>query len=509
MPERNTTFLHNLFTKLLFIHFLGIFIGLRVDQIFGIFTLVLSFYTIFVYWKTKDLPFPDFPLPVEGISIYLLALWFLSIILDYYSLEWNLWDTGIFANQIVYFLENGKYYSSILNMHGFQDHFTPALLLFSPFFALKPHILWLPFFRWLFFALSVWWLFKIVKVTIKNQKWQNYLILLWLLNLSMYGVLNFEFQPSNFAPFFIFLAFYFSLEKKHLWVFTTLLFLSFFKENLVLALFTFGVYYIIYLNEKKWGIFFVFSAILLALAIYFSIPILTGGETHQKEKWGPFDYIPQKIQLVLTLAATFMFFPLLNLRLALVFIISCTLSLLSKLPTMFQLGWHYTDLPSAFAMIITVFVVKNWEQNHHSFFRKNSFKPILVILFLWLNWKTPAQHIVNLLPNAVDIKIHAEVNLLKKELPKDTIIAVQSNLGTLFMEYPNLKEFLLPDFESLESGVRPQNWPEGTFLIYAENLHSWPLEGKSLFRLTEKLRQHGFAEIKKPYLHSLKVFALH
>ena len=95
------------------------------------------------------------------VSLLFVMAWIALIPLKYYSLSYNLFDTGIFASELNLFLHTGRYWSSIQKMHALRDHFTPNLLLLSPILSLGSSLVLLHVFKLIAHISSAFIIYKI------------------------------------------------------------------------------------------------------------------------------------------------------------------------------------------------------------------------------------------------------------------------------------------------------------------------------------------------------------
>ncbi|MCS6985440.1 MAG: DUF2079 domain-containing protein [Leptospiraceae bacterium] len=492
-------------------HVAGIFLGFRTDQLFGLVTLGLSLLFLRYYYEKKIIPFTEIigKFPLFVFSVCWLLLWLAVVFLEYFSFQYNLADTGIFAHQLIYYSKKGDYYNYILGLPALSDHFTPGLLIFTPLFQLKESILWLPLLRLFSYALSVIFLYKIAVLLFHKERGYVVLaVLLWLFNSAFLRVLRYEFHPSSLAVGILFGAFYLLLKGHKIKAYLTLLPLIFFKENLILVYLSFGLYLLLYEKEAKSGLVYMFSFAIFGFLIYFSIPFFTGGvPLVQGEKFGPFTLWGQKINFVLRLLTTVLLLPALRPSLFLVFLSSTAASLASRHPPMVSLTFHYQDIPVSIGMLMAVVALRDMREGKIKIWLSwgHMLKPIMVLLFLWENSLTPVHALRQALPQAHHLVLLGEIQQVKKKLPHDATLVVEDSLGPYFLEFPYLRSLRHEEWEDLMAGKTPTRSIGKVFVIFAEGVNPWPLTKEKWQGLAERLSSEPFHELESSFRY-LKIF---
>ena len=295
---------------------------------------------------------------IQGLGLILL------IIVKYFSLSYNIFDTGIFAH-VIFNIGSGKgFYNNILQVPAWADHFTPNLVFFSPFFRIYPTILWLPAFRLIAYLSCIPILWKISKFYLNETQLRYLVCFLWLVNYPLLRVLNFDFQPSSMALPFLLLSFYFWLKKSYILFLLDIIFLLGFKEHMPLAWISIGVWLYFFENKKFPGILLVTGGMIAGfLIVYILVPYLSNGiPLHHLGRFGPFDNLFQKLKFVFLILLSVGFIPFLNPKTLLFIIPSFGISLISNNYQMVTLNFHYQDLPVTLTFISVILGLSNLEK---------------------------------------------------------------------------------------------------------------------------------------------------
>ncbi|MDW8307369.1 MAG: DUF2079 domain-containing protein [Leptospiraceae bacterium] len=469
-------------------HLVGISCGGRTDQLFGVFSLVLSGLVILYYFKYRDLPWQDFlaKIPVFFLIGAYLIVWFLAVVAKLYSFSYNLFDTGIFTNNIVNFVEKGTYYSSVLQMPALQDHFTPALLLFSPLMWFKPTILWLLFARLIGYGLTFYFLYRISRLLFQEKLYIMGLLLLWLLNSAPVKVLRFEFQPSTLAWPFIFGAFYLILTNRYVLAYIILLPTLGLKENMPLIYAVFGVYFLLVAKRTLLSIFWLGSAFLYAFVIYAAVVGITGFPLAHRDYLGPLAMPWKKLLFITELSLSFLLIPLFNFRLFAVFLASMATTLISGYESMATLTFHYHDIPSAFGMLVTVLVLKEFHDNPLKLLKLRKWLIVWqALLIIWVHSLTPVQTLWSSLPKEIHIILQKEIATFQRDLGAEArgmVFWLQENLGPPFIPFPELRSILPANEASLLAQDEAGDW-----VLVSEAIPPYNYNQEELKALVKKL----------------------
>lgn len=132
----------------------------------------------------------------------------------------------------------------------FKEHATPVILFFLPVYAVFQSPLTLLMLQTLFLGIASIPLFFIAKRQL-HAGWAVLFVLLYFLYPALGYINLFEFHPTCFVPFFIFLAFHLYLKRIYLPYILFLLLAMFCKEDISIIVFMFGLYALIDFARKK------------------------------------------------------------------------------------------------------------------------------------------------------------------------------------------------------------------------------------------------------------------
>ncbi len=243
---------------LLTISTIGFFAGAHIGT--GVGAVLVSFTALILLFCIRK----DDALPVGSIlnlKVFLAlfavmgVIAFSNFIILYFSVRYAVFDTGIFANLQYRFWNSQSYYSPILQMHGLQDHFTPALIIFTPLLSVWKSFLWLPLLK-LISVFSCPFILVLIgrEILGRNNPLQYLFPVLWLFDRHIRYLAVTEFQPSTLALPVILAAFLFALRKNYKSLYSALILLVFFKENMTVVWLSVGVFMIVCCREKLRGI---------------------------------------------------------------------------------------------------------------------------------------------------------------------------------------------------------------------------------------------------------------
>ena len=132
----------------------------------------------------------------------------------------------------------------------FGDHFFGLLVFFIPFCFIFRNAEYLFILQTFIFSASIFPLFLLARVRLKNA-WLGLLIsLCFLLYPLTIRLLFFDFRLEYFAVFFLFWAFYFLQQSRLKWVVVFLLLAALCKQNILLVTAFFGLYMLLFTRGK-------------------------------------------------------------------------------------------------------------------------------------------------------------------------------------------------------------------------------------------------------------------
>ncbi len=391
------------------------------------------------------------------LLVYMAIFWPVLAIVKYYSFQFHLFDTGVFANMLAKLVNTGRFYSTVLAQNALADHFSPNLMLFYPLFSWKMTFLWLTGFKILAYLTTAFLLIRLGKLLIGGDSKAVYIApVLFLFNMLISRTLNFEFQPSALALPFIVLGFIFALEKKYIQMALALVFLIGFKEHLPLVWISLGIFLILYRQQqRKVGISLIALGTVMGLLIFFVVmPYFNDGiATSQSGKFGPFSLIAEKLGLLALAFTTVGFLPLFSPKSLLFILPAFAISLISNVPNMVTIHFHYLDMPTVILFIGVICGLAEMKRGVH---RLEHFHPhasawVLSACFLMLiaaNTYFPTRGISEHWPEKKHLEMHKEIKSLKTLVNGCNLWTVE-NVGVLCFEYPHLKSINMRDVQSV------------------------------------------------------------
>lgn len=446
--------------------------------------LGFSFVILFYVSLKSDLMFYDyFQKGFNSVAFYfffsimLLAIVYRAIA-DYYEFNFNVYDTGSFAQGISYFTILGKYYNNTIGVEALCDHFTPSLLVFAPFFKIINTSWWLTGSKILFWALTAVYLRKLALVY-ELQKYQaNMVALIWVLSAPYTRVLDFEFQPSNLACLVIVLSLYLWKKQKYVWYVLLMTWGVFLKENMPLVVICNGLILVFLEKNYKFGLLHIAVGVFLGFFIFFKLtPLLTNCENMHQGVLDPFKLVEKKVLLIFTVAASVAFFTFANWRLFIVFGAAFGLSLLSNAEAHVSTNFHYHDIPTTYAAVLCIFCIIKFRDGFYetnvdfTFFKPLIFTSVFVV-FLYVNGDNVILHKV--FHDRTNMKQRFElidkVKLANKELDKTKQLIVQDCIGIYFLDFPYMAAY---DFHNKHVALEKT----GQYVVLNPDVNRYPFAG--------------------------------
>ncbi len=367
--------------------------------------------------------------------------------LKYFALEYYIWDVGIFANNIVNFVETGTYFSSVLNMHGFADHFSPNLLLLAPLFKIAPSVMWLTILKVVAFFSTTWFLFQLgITLLGKQSQWIYLAPILWLINKYFAQTLHASFQPSSLTPPFIVAAFWFASQKKYRSMLICLVILLGFKEHLSLIWLSVGGFL---LGEKKFkmGFFCLGAGLTAGIVTYFVImPFYfegIGTSLHTQSRLGIFEFIPRKLEMFGWCLLSVGLLPLIQWKNWLMILPAFGLTWITKDPPMLDFGYYYFDISMTVMVVSVIYSVKKLQTDTPRPQCPSSvlwgFRVGMVLSILLVNTYSPQQWIVRRIPSETHRAILEEIQQYREELGMEKELWLDDQIGVHFIRFPHMK----------------------------------------------------------------------
>ena len=383
--------------------------------------------------------------------------WILAIRNNYYSLKYNNFDTGIFANLIYTFFTTGSYYSSVMQVHGLGDHFSPILMLFSQLYRFSFSFLLLLYCKVIAFLTCAYLLTILAKQILGKDSEFIYIIpIFFLTNCYVATTLAMEFQPSSLAlPLIVYI--FILAEKNYLYTSCLIsLLLVAFKEHMPLILISLGIFLIIHKKKYALGTVTMLIAIFMGIYLHFYVMPLFSmtNENLHLSKFGPFELWSEKIYFVTKILLSVGLLPLFSPKSLLFILPAFGISLVSKEPQMLKLIFHYHDIGMVMTMIGSIYGLK--ELNYHLYkiyftFKNFRFSTINLVQFICLTSllitsKFPSNVIRKNIPTNNEIKIVQQIEgfsniILNNSSPQclPSKIFAMDNLGPYLFRFKNLR----------------------------------------------------------------------
>lgn len=203
-----------------------------------------------------------------SMGIFILFFTFL-VLKKYYYFGYNISDLAIF-NQTFFNTLHGRWFAETITLNNYlADHFSPAILLLLPFYAIRPSSTTLLIIQVVVTALCAWPIFNIVKKYSSNIIFAYTSAFLWLINPFVHRQVLFEFHMFHLMIFFFFWAFYFYQQKKIVYfvIFFILTLLT--REDSVFLFLGLAIFNILEKRSWKFSLnIFIWSLLYFFLAIY-------------------------------------------------------------------------------------------------------------------------------------------------------------------------------------------------------------------------------------------------
>ena len=390
----------------------------------------------------------------------------LAVIADkLWSLSYRIMDDICFANGVVTYLKTGAYFNSIVQIPALADHFTPNLLLFAPLFKLFPSIIWLDLARWAALVWTGWLIWQLARRHL-NEALSTIPVFFWFASETVVNLHLASFQPNLLAvPFFAWAIL--SIDKGKIWLaLIPLIFLLGFKENMAIYWIVAGAYAFLIQDQKKLGIALAVGGLLIGFTtVYALVPFFSGQSLVHLGTFGPFNYIPDKIKLIVLIILSFGGVHLIHWKPLLLLLSSFGLALVSQKPTMFGIVHHYQAMSLVTGTIAMISALKEWDTNIRT--NNPKFSAVAPTIFLWLlltlNHKLP-QNTVRMSHYNYQIerndagkfyfkhhhkrdyaKYHEDVRYIREQLEPGKRLYLENDLAHKFVDYWDIRYFVSDD----------------------------------------------------------------
>lgn len=414
--------------------------------------------------QTAYCSFQSFSNSLKNYWIYVVIfvhfiLWLSIYGLRYYSFELGTWDAGVHSN-ILFNISNGEFFSSFLNVHNFGDHFTPVFTSIALLYKIYPSIMWMMGTKAFAYSISILFIYKLVRLEIKNQHSNALAIVTILLWSFFYNPIitsySYEFQASALAPPFILLAIYcFQKGNKALFWIAMIVLLGL-KEHLGSVWIGFGFYLLLNHPKKNWiegGILICGGIIAIYTTLFHIMPFYReyASSWSGVERINPFVDIDKKAVYLIEILFPLCFLPLIFWKKGILAGPAIGINLISGMAAMYNVRYHHNDVAGTLLLIAVIFSFNAIPfQKIKSFFKAGKLKHTILLLLLFIYLYNLPQSALRLLyrafpPNNIGT-LYQELETAKKLTQKDRV-AVSDTLGAHFykkdieviVQYPNTK----------------------------------------------------------------------
>ncbi len=203
------------------------------------------------------------------ITVYFVFYLILKIT-QHYSFHTNAFDLSIYDYAVANTLRGKFLFVPFLNGSFFQEHFSPILLLLTPWYMIKNSPVTLLVIQCLAVAGAAWPLFLLASRQLGNKALALIIVFAYLNNWYLVHGLLYDFHVEMFEPLLIILMLWGYLERKYLVYWISLLLALMCKEDVGLYLFFFGLLVLIKEKRIKLGLItsgasllWVFTALLI------------------------------------------------------------------------------------------------------------------------------------------------------------------------------------------------------------------------------------------------------
>ncbi len=437
--------------------------------------------------------------------------WFVLIFIDYYSIRYSGFDTGIYAQQVSNLLYHGTLKNTLTGKVALANHFTPNIFLLSPFFLIFDSFLILPIFRLIAFFICPIILLYISKEILPKENNSIYVVpIMWIFSKFIGKILLFEFQVSTLSPPFILLAFLFIIKKRYSLLLCTMLFLLGFKEHLCLVWISLGAYFYLYENKKKLGAGIVFLGVLIGALIYFIVmpSFSDASELSHISRFGPFELLKDKFMLLFMGLVSVGFLPLFCPKSLFIILPVYSLSLISNSELMISYKFHYQDIGltvlyfSSILGLRRIMLFDSWLQKFQIFSAINIKNKRLVVVFaifiIAFNNSYPFLKIKKYWPSKDQLSLVNEVEIFSKSIDKNQVIVTLDSLAPYFFRQKQLYSFKSLDFL--------KNMPANSTIVFADGVNTWPFSSNDYKLLSNKISLDSSYKKHDNSFSHLKVF---
>lgn len=413
--------------------------------------------------------------------------WLIWTIQGYYSFEFNTFDTGIFAQLSYHFWKTGHYFSSVLRMHGFADHFTPILAILSPLYAIFPSFLLFPILKVFAFGVAASFLYRSSEYILgKDHPWICIAPVLFLLNKYVSAIMMMEFQPSTIAIPFLLGALHYGAQEKYKKMYVFLFLLLLFKEHLGFCWATVGIYLFFFKKQRARGVVIGALGILITLFIFKGfMPWIAGRIIHHEARISLFAFPQEKLSAIFKATRSVVFLPLFSPLAFLATIPSFVLTICGGIPEMVSLHFHYHDVAITALHFMAIYGLKSIWDCQKKFEQGQMFIQAAFALFFFSFFfgdfsNQVSKKIYKARPSVEELDLVEQINAIKEPLEEPTVeLYVQDYLGPYFFKSDNLHSIISLNFL--------KRLPPSGYIVLSPIAPPFPLSNEELNILWQSL----------------------
>jgi uncharacterized membrane protein len=329
-----------------------------------------------------------FPASVQGVRSLIIhrkyeTTLLVIVLIGFFALAWTgllrHWNIGSYhfdlgnMHQAVYNTSRGRFLEMTDPVQFFQSnrlgyHFDPILALFAPFYWIYDGAEVLIIGQALILALGAIPMYFLSAKVLHNKLGGLLFATTYLLFYPMHYTQIADFHAVTLSTTFLLFMFYFGEIKRFslAWVFIVLAWLT--KENVPLVTAFFGLYHVLYKNNKRFGVaVFIASAVAFIMMIKFIIPSLRVDGTHFAAGYYTTDILTnlqrffrrETASYVTSLLAPLGFLSLLSPVHLLISLPEWMINILSGSGNMRVIRYHYTAQLTPFILVAAVYGLRN------------------------------------------------------------------------------------------------------------------------------------------------------
>lgn len=186
--------------------------------------------------------------------------------------------------------EGGILFTSLMgNISYFGAHFSPILLLVTPFYLIWPNAIVLIFLQAIAISLAIFPLYLIAKKRLNNRLLMFVFVFAFFLSRPLRGIGLLDFHTDAFLVPLVFTSYYLLVTKRTFWATIAMALMLFCKESAAILVFAYGIFIIIHFKRVRLGT----SLLVLAIGWWVLVtnlimPRFAYSESYPYLKWLPF-----------------------------------------------------------------------------------------------------------------------------------------------------------------------------------------------------------------------------